>query len=127
MPGPARAGLLIYAKNVTTLSHFYEQLFGMRVLLADAMHHVIENDDMQLILHAMPPHIAAEVHIATPPAVRDEQALKPFLTVPSLPDAEARAVALGGLVIGPVWDAPGLVTRNVCDPEGNIVQLRAFI
>ena len=37
------------------------------------------------------------------------------------------AVALGGLVVGPVWDAPGLITRNVCDPEGNIVQLRAFI
>ena len=109
------------------MSHFYQELFGMRVLVADAMHDVVENDDTQVILHAMPPHIAAEVLITMPPAVRDEQAFKPFFTVPSLPDAEARAVALGGLIVGPVWDAPGLITRNVCDPEGNIVQLRAFI
>ncbi|MCC6241852.1 MAG: hypothetical protein IT353_03380 [Gemmatimonadaceae bacterium] len=126
MPGPARAGLLIYAKHTQNMSRFYEELFDMRILVADQMHHIVENDDIQVIIHAIPAHIAEHVRIAVPPELREEQAFKPFFTVTSLVNAEERAQALGGFSFGPTWDGPGFTMRNLCDPEGNIVQVRAF-
>lgn len=126
MSGPARAGALIYAKALDTLSLFYQQLLGMQVLHADAMHHVIASPDLQLLLHAIPPHIAATITITTPPAIRDEQAIKLFFTVPSLSAAEATAVALGGGACGMDYEGPGFMVRNLFDPEGNILQVRAL-
>jgi predicted enzyme related to lactoylglutathione lyase len=125
-PGPSRAGVLIYAKNLQPMSTFYQRLLGMRVLLSDGEHHILESADCQLILHAIPPHIAEGIVIAVPPELREEQAIKPYFTVPSLSGAEALAAELGGRLFGSVWDGPGFSIRNACDVEGNIIQLRAF-
>lgn len=124
MAGPARAGVLIYARHLESLARFYRELLELEVLAADSEHVVAESDDIQLVLHAMPPHLADEVTIASPPAPREQQAIKPFFTVPSLEDAEVRARDLGGYVFGPVYDGPGFKVRNACDTEGNIIQLR---
>ncbi|WP_313951601.1 hypothetical protein [Accumulibacter sp.] len=59
MPGPAKAGALIYAKDLERLSHFYQTLFSMRVLSADSERQVIESADIQLVIHAIPPRIAS--------------------------------------------------------------------
>ena len=126
MPGPSRAGVLIYALDLERLSSFYEHLLGMRVLAADAEHRVLESDDIQLIVHAIPPEYAVGVTVAAPPEPRSEQAIKPFFTVPSLARAEADAAAFGGFVFGPQWDGPGFRVRNACDPEGNVIQFREF-
>lgn len=124
MPGPARAGALIYALDLERMSGFYRQVLGMRLLHADAEHQVIESDDLQLIVHAIPPPIAATITLASPPVPRDEQALKLFFTVTSLADAALRASALGGALFGPAYAGPGFEVRNGHDPEGNIFQLR---
>ncbi len=124
MLGPARAGVLIYAKTLGPLSRFYVELLDLRVLALDDEHVVAENADIQLVLHAMPAHLAADVSIASPPEPRQEQAIKPFFTVTSLAGAERRARDLGGFVFGPTWDGPGFTLRHACDPEGNIIQLR---
>jgi predicted enzyme related to lactoylglutathione lyase len=124
MPGPARAGALIYAKDLQSLSVFYQQVLGMRVLRADDEHHVIESADMQLIIHAIPPHIAATFTIASPPQPREEQAIKLYFTVPALAGAESTAKVLGGALFGPEYPVPGFKVRNGYDPEGNIFQVR---
>ncbi|MCC6302231.1 MAG: glyoxalase/bleomycin resistance/dioxygenase family protein [Gammaproteobacteria bacterium] len=124
MPGPARAGTLIYAKDPERLSVFYQGLLGMRRLHADAEHHVIESADMQLIIHAIPPQIAATIDIASPPEPRAEQAIKLFFTVPSLTGAATVADALGGALFGPEYAGPGFRARNGYDPEGNIFHVR---
>lgn len=124
MPGPARAGVLIYAKHLESLSQFYEQTLDMRVLAADSDHRVIENEDQQLVIHAIPSHIAAQIAITAPPQPREEQAIKPYFTIASLAAAETTATTLGGFVFGSTWDGPGFRVRNACDPEGNIIQLR---
>lgn len=125
MPGPARAGALIYAKDLERLSAFYRELLAMTVLTADEQHQVIESTDMQLIIHAIPPAFAKDITIATPPAPREEQAIKLFFTVGCLADAEQRITSSGGLVFGQIYPGPGFRTRNACDPEGNIFHLRA--
>ena len=124
MPHPARAGALIYAKDLQRLSEFYQSLLSMRLLGADAEHHVIASADMQLVIHAIPAHIAATFEIATPPAPREEQAIKLFFTVPSLAAAAVQAASLGGALFGPEYAGPGFRVRNGYDPEGNIFQVR---
>ncbi len=127
MPGPARAGALIYAKDLGKLSSFYQELLSMTLLNADAEHHVMESADFQLILHAIPPHIAATVEIATPPEPREEQAIKLFFTVPSLSAAAETAASLGGSLFGQEYEGPGFRVRNGLDPEGNIFQVRESV
>lgn len=124
MPGPAKAGALIYAKDLERLSNFYQTLLSMQLLSADAAHHVIESADFQLVIHAIPPHIADTFTIATPPVPREEQAIKLFFTVASLAHSEVVAASLGGALFGPEYAGPGFRVRNAYDPEGNILQVR---
>ncbi len=126
MPGPARAGAFIYAKDLQRVSLFYQQLLSMTPLYADAEHHVLESPDIQLLVHAIPPHIASTVEIAAPPDRREQTAIKLFFTVASLVTAVSAAQSLGGDLFEPEWHGPGFRARNGCDPEGNIFQLREF-
>lgn len=124
MPGPARAGALIYARDLGLLTHFYRTLLQMDIRSQDAAFVVMENDDIQLLLHAIPAPYAEHVVITTPPVLREQGAIKLFFTVPSLAWAEARAADLGGGLLPQQWPGPGFVLRNAFDPEGNILQLR---
>lgn len=124
MRQPAASGVLIYASQLDRMSVFYQRVLGLREVHADAVHRVLASDDTQLLLHALPPNVAAQVQVASPPEPRETQAIKPFFTVPSLAAAEREVEACGGRVHGPVWPGPGLRVRNVCDPEGNVLHLR---
>ena len=124
MAGPARAGALIYANDLSRLSAFYQHLLSMRLIHSDAEHHVIGSDDMQLIIQAIPAHIASSIVISSPPEPRSEQAIKLFFTMPSITDAAAVANSLGGSLFGQQYTGPGFIVRNGYDPEGNIFQVR---
>lgn len=126
MPGPARAGALIYAKDMNRLAVFYEALLGMRTLHATPELMVIESPDFQMVLHALPPAYAERVQLHTPPVPREDTALKLFFTVDSLAEARERAAEFGGIVFDDEWAGPRFRVRNACDPEGNVFQLREF-
>jgi predicted enzyme related to lactoylglutathione lyase len=124
MPGPARTGVLFYAKDLRAVSAFYEGVLGATLVHSDSEHRVLQSPDVQLIIHAIPPQYSNSIVIQVPPEPREEQAIKPFFTVQTLAAAERRVEQLGGRLCGPVWPGPGVRVRHVCDPEGNIVQLR---
>lgn len=124
MAGPARAGLFVYAKDLARVAGFYETLLGLVPVHATGELVILNSDDLQIIVHAMPGHVAGKVDISCPPALRDGAAYKFFYTVPSLADAEAAAPALGGRMLPEQWRGPGFVVRNAVDPEGNLFQLR---
>lgn len=126
MPGPARAGALIYARDPGLLSHFYRTLLQMEIRSQSDELIVQENADIQLLLHAIPAPYAEQVVITTPPQLREQGAIKLFFTVPSLAWTEAKAADLGGGLLPQQWSGPGFVVRNAFDPEGNILQLREF-
>ncbi len=126
MQGPARSGVLIYAKQIEMVSKFYSQVLALKCVHADAEHQVLHSDDVHLIIQAIPAPIADSIEIAVPPEPREEQAIKPFFTVKNLTEAERVVRENGGSMCGPVWPGPGFNARNVCDPEGNIVHLREF-
>lgn len=124
MPGPAAAGVLLYAKDVNRLAQFYAQVLGMRELHREAALVVLESPALQLLIHAIPAEIAARIHITTPPQRRADVAMKFFVTVPSIDAAGAQAAELGGQVLDGVWQGPGFALRNAMDCEGNVFQLR---
>ena len=62
MSGPARSGVLIYAKDLARLSAFYEAVLDdVRVVHADDAYRVLASSDAQLVLHAIPPEVAATI------------------------------------------------------------------
>jgi len=124
VPGPARAGIFIYAKDPDRLSGFYQSVLGMIPAHRTDQMAVLRSPDLQIIVHAMPSQTAAEVVVACPPKLRDSAAIKFFCTVPSLADAQEAAQALGGQVSGDQWQGPGFVVRNASAPEGNVFQVR---
>ncbi|HEX4854029.1 VOC family protein [Arenimonas sp.] len=124
MAGPARAGLFIYAKDLTNLAAFYEKLLGLARVRATDELVVLSSTDLQIIVQTMPEHLARETSISSPPRLRDNAAFKFFYTVPSHSQAQAMAASLGGQVLPEQWRGPGFVVRNAVDPEGNIFQLR---
>ena len=124
MPGPARAGLFVYAVDSDRIASFYEAVVGMGRLHEDADLIVLASPDFQLLVHATPPHVAARIAITSPPRKREDTALKFFFTVPSLAAARATAARLGGEVFSESWRGPGFVVCNAMDPEGNVFQVR---
>lgn len=129
MPGPARAGALIYAKDLEHLSSFYQQVMLMDKIHGntdneDAEYHVLESPDIQLVIHAIPAQLAATITLTSPPEPRENTPLKLFFTVPSLSGAASTAQRLGGQLLEPEWLGSGFRVRNGYDPEGNIFQLR---
>lgn len=124
MTDTARAGALIYAKDLESLSAFYQGVLPVARVEAGPAHHVLTWPDFQLILHAIPPHIAETFTISVPPVPREETALKLFFTVPSLAAAGDTAARLGGRLFDSGWEGPGFRARGGWDPEGNIFELR---
>lgn len=124
MSGPAQAGLFVYAKDLMRMVVFYESLLGMTRAHASEGLVVLQSPQIQLVLHAIPAHIAEKIEIATPPEPREEAALKFFFTVPSIASARPAAAALGGVVMAQTWQGKRFTACNACDPEGNLFQLR---
>ena len=124
MPGPAQAGLFIYAKDLERVVRFYAGLLGMVRLHTDPEICVLQSPDIQLVIHLIPPAHAANITITVPPTPREDTALKFFVTVPSLAQARTLAATLSGSVAEQCWNGPGFRACNAVDPEGNILQLR---
>ena len=127
MPGHAAAGVLIYAKNLDGLAHFYQQVLSMRELNRSDELVVLESSALLLVIHAIPAPVSDQIQITQPPLRRENVALKFFVAVPSLVDAEQWVHKLGGQVFDERWQGPGFVVRNAMDCEGNVFQLREFL
>jgi predicted enzyme related to lactoylglutathione lyase len=120
MPGPASAGVFVYALDLATLAHFYQTVLGLERRHQTHELIVLEAAPLQLVVHAMPPELAAlaRAREARPSAV------KFFFTVPSLGEAAASARALGGETWPEVYRGPGFLVMNFVDPEGNVFHVR---
>ena len=124
MPGPAPAGLFVYAKDLPRLAAFYEAILGLARLHATDEIVVLDGPGVQLLVHAIPADTAARIEITAPPRQRWDAALKFFFTVPSIAEAATRAAALGGQVLDTEYAGSGFRVRNALDPEGNVFQVR---
>jgi len=128
MAGPSRNGIFIYANDAERLAAFYAAVLGLTRVHSSPEVLVLglPDTDLQLVIHPIPPHIAATITITTPPERREDTALKFFFTVPNLDVAADAAARFGGAVDEQRWPGSGFVICNGCDPEGNLFQLRQF-
>jgi predicted enzyme related to lactoylglutathione lyase len=124
MAGPARAGLFVYANDMERVAAFYEAVAGMVRLHATDELVVLQSPDIQLLVHRIPPAIAAGIEITSPPQRREDTALKFFFTVQGIAATGALVQRLGGVLYDEQWQGPGFLVNNACDPEGNVFQVR---
>ena len=117
---------VIFAKSPTTLAHFYAQVAQMVEIHRDEGHIVLEAGGFELVLHALPEQIAAEIHITMPPQIREDTPIKLCWPVDSLALARRTAASLGGQMGAETqqWQARGFRACDGYDPEGNVFQLR---
>ncbi|MCU0618819.1 MAG: hypothetical protein MUF40_02795 [Gemmatimonadaceae bacterium] len=119
-----RAGVFVYAKALDRVAEFYAVVLDLAMVHRTEQMVVLRSADLELLVHAIPPAIAATIEITTPPQLRDDAAIKFFAMVASLDTAGAAARAHGGDLFGETWQGPGFTVRNAFDPEGNIFQVR---
>lgn len=126
MPSTPKPGAVIFVKNLERVAKFYEKLLSLSVVEAESGHVVLESEAIQLVLHAIPAHIAESISISEPPEVREETPIKLFFPVVSIAQARASAPALGGQVglVEREWEFRGIRACDAHDPEGNVFQLR---
>jgi predicted enzyme related to lactoylglutathione lyase len=122
-----KPGAVIFAKDIERLAKFYAGLLFMAVVHGERGHIVLESQDAQLVLHALPEHVAQSIQMASPPQLRANTAIKLFFSVDDLAQARATAERLGGQLNSPQqeWEARGFRACDGHDPEGNVFQLRA--
>ncbi|MEW5756614.1 MAG: glyoxalase/bleomycin resistance/dioxygenase family protein [Pseudomonadota bacterium] len=126
MPGPARAGLSIYAKDQQRMASFYQLVVGMSRIHDSSEVIVLQSTDIQFVIHRIPQNRVAGITISAPPQLRDS-ALKFFFTVPSISAARSTAGELGGDVGFEQRQGPGLVVCNGNDPEEDVFHVRESV
>ncbi len=117
---------VLYAKDAPRVAAFYAATLGLATLEDEPTHLLLAGHGIELVVHALPPAWAAQVHIATPPAVREETPLKPSFAVASLEAVRHAAAASGGQLhdAARAWVWRGQRVLDGVDPEGNVVQFR---
>ena len=121
-----RAGAVLYAKDISRVSAFYERVAELRISHTEADHVVLESRALQLVVVAIPQHIASSVRIESPPARREDTPIKLVLPVSSIGAARELAAQHGGQ-LNPEdrqWEFHGSPVCDGHDPEGNVFQLR---
>lgn len=93
---------------------------------SESDHIVLAAAPIELVIHAIPKHIADTFTITVPPERRTETPIKLYFFVASIAEARVKAAALGGELNSPEgeWTARGFRACDAHDPEGNVLQLR---
>jgi predicted enzyme related to lactoylglutathione lyase len=126
MPMLPIACAILFAKDVHKLANFYATVFEMAIVDADQSHHLLRMDGFELVIRGIPEAIAMDIEISTPPALREECAIKICLPVKSLPDSRRIADQNGGQLAATSkeWEDQNFRVCDGNDPEGNVFQAR---
>lgn len=116
--------MVVFAKDLDALASFYAGAFGLarRNTADDGYVEMVEDDRTVVALHALPPDIAAQIDVTTPPRWREDSALKMCFAAADL-DARRDAVLEHGGQAKDPWDWEGTRFCECTDPEGNVLQI----
>jgi predicted enzyme related to lactoylglutathione lyase len=120
------SGAVVYAKDLGRVSAFYAGVLGFRVAHSEGGYVVLESPAFQLVIVAIPEHIAETIDLAEPPVPRTDTPIKLVFPVASIEAARAAAASRGGELNPPEreWQFHGFRVCDGRDPEGNVVQFR---
>jgi hypothetical protein len=119
------SALVVFSINVRRLAKFYEVVLSLEPLEETSGDIRLVNGRDEVLIHSIPTKIVRDVAVSSPPAPRDNSALKPVFDVTSLESALAGVEAMGGVDTGRGFSLGGLTRRDVVDPDGNVIQLRS--
>lgn len=127
LQSPFNAGAVVYAKDISRMGQFYSEVVGLPVVKREQNFVLLQSPAFQITVVAMPPPIATQVPIASPPIQRENAAIKLCFSVSSIEFARAAAKQFGGLMNEPEreWEFQGMSVCDGHDPEGNVIQVRA--
>ena len=125
MPTPSQS-LVIYAKDKARVSAFYRETLGLAAEEEQPSHDLLTGPGIELVVHTIPPAYSADIHLTTPPALREDTPLKPSFVVADLAAVRAAAERTGGGLNPPerAWAYRGQTVLDGYDPEGNVLQFR---
>ena len=119
-------GLVIFAKSKKRVSAFYRAVLDLTAKEEETSHDVLCGHGIEIVVHAIPKKVAAQIVITKPPQIREETPLKPVFFVKDLASARTSAKANGGF-LNPdemAWQIRGATVLDGWDPEGNVIQLK---
>jgi putative intracellular protease/amidase/predicted enzyme related to lactoylglutathione lyase len=120
------SSLVVYAKDIQQVAAFYQRVLQLAVAEEAPSHVLLEGGGYEIVVHAIPEAIAADIVIASPPQPREETALKPSFVVADLAALREAAIATGGHLAPAetAWRWRGALVIDGWDPEGNRVQFK---
>lgn len=119
-------GAVLYGKDVAGLTSFYAEVMGLRVAATGDGWSQLAGEQFELVVHALPPALAADIEISSPPQRREDTPIKLCFTVANLAATRAAVARLGGELNPPEreWQRGTLRVCDGHDPEGNVFQVR---
>lgn len=121
-------GCVIFAKDIQTMSVFYQSVLNMKPVEEEKSHHVLSNGVIELVIHGIPKKIADIISIKTPPDIREATAIKPAFVVESLEHVRRACEETNGGIkpVENTWTIRGAQVIDGWDPEGNVIQFKQF-
>jgi catechol 2,3-dioxygenase-like lactoylglutathione lyase family enzyme len=112
---------MLFAKDVDRMTAFYRDGLGLAVVPEKSSEGwvVFDAGGALFALHAIPPAIARSIEITDPPQERSDTAIKLVFQADDVEAVCVRLATLGGKPLPP--RASG--SRDVLDPEGNVLNL----
>jgi catechol 2,3-dioxygenase-like lactoylglutathione lyase family enzyme len=114
------SGAMLYVRDLTRMAAFYETALGLKPNYETQSDTWLEFDaaGVGFALHAIPPAIAAEIEITSPPQTREDTPIKLIFEVEEFEAEIKRLESLGITLMKRPYGA-----CDVVDPEGNIFQI----
>lgn len=112
---------MLFAKDTERLKAFYRDGLGLAVVEGESSEGwvVFDAGAARFALHAIPPHIARDIAITTPPQPREDTPIKLIFATANLAAACAQVTRAGATLL----PARNPRSRDALDPEGNVFQL----
>ncbi len=114
--------VMLYVKDLARMRQFYGGLLGVQATEDTEAWAAFDGGGTRFALHAIPEEIAAQIAIDSPPAPREDGAVKLIFEVKDVEAERARLEALGARMVRRPWQRPGEACDAV-DPEGNVFQI----
>jgi predicted enzyme related to lactoylglutathione lyase len=119
---------ILFAKDMTRMAEFYHEALGLPLVSQPTDPGWVELDagGARLSLHAIPPRVARQISITTPPRAREETPFKLVFEVEDVELMRRRLSTRGGTMFEPRAAGSGpLGSCDGLDPEGNVFQIVA--
>src|SRR5690349_10978109 len=93
--------LIIFVKDLDRMAAFYSDTVRLKAISETRLDSWVEFETgaVSFALHAIPPHLAAEIEITSPPRIREDNPVKVTFTVDDVASERRRLESLGVTVI----------------------------